>query len=146
MELYVKRFSELTVDELYDIARLRANVFILEQEVGVEDLDGRDRTALHVFLKDAEGIEAYLRITDRDSDHPDIMIGRVVAAKRRRGLGTEIVKAGIKAAREIFGAEKIVAEAQTYAKGLYEKCGFTQTSDVFYEEGIPHIPHVRMEL
>ena len=55
------------------------------------------------------------------------------------GLGTKIVQAGIEAAREIFGADAIYLEAQTYARGLYEKLGFRQISEEFLEDGIPHI-------
>ena len=143
MELFVKKFDELTVNELYEILRLRAKVFVVEQNCPYQDLDNRDKSAYHVFLRDEEGIEAYLRVTDRDDNHPDIMIGRVIAVKRRQGLGTQVVKAGIGTARDKLHADKIVVEAQTYAKGLYEKCGFVQTSDEFLEDGIPHI---RMEL
>jgi ElaA protein len=143
MELYVKSFRELTADELYEILRLRAQVFVVEQNCPYQDLDGRDRSAYHVYLRDEEGIEAYLRVTDRDPEHENVMIGRVIAVKRRQGLGTRIVNAGIETARERFSAGKIVVEAQTYAKGLYEKCGFIQTSEEFLEDGIPH---VRMEL
>lgn len=70
-------------------------------------------------------------------------IGRVIAVKRRCGLGSKIVAAAVNIAKEKFGADKITIEAQTYARRLYEKAGFHQTSEEFLEDGIPHI---RMQL
>ena len=40
--------------------------------------------------------------------------------------------------------EKIVIDAQTYAKGMYEKFGFKQTSEEFMEEGRPHVKMVAL--
>ena len=71
---------------------------------------------------------------------------KIFAARRRRqGLGSRIVAEGIRAAREIFGAGKITIEAQTYARALYEKAGFVQSSEEFLEDGIPHIQMVWQE-
>ena len=139
MQLQIKRFDELTADELYAILKLRVDVFVVEQHCPYPELDGCDREALHVCLADEQGIAAYLRILDRGVRSEYVTIGRVVAARRRMGLGTRILKAGIKAAREIFGADMIYVEAQTYARGLYEKQGFHQISGEFLEDGIPHI-------
>ena len=66
-------------------------------------------------------------------------IGRVIAVKRRRGLGSKIVAVAIDTAKEKLAAERITIEAQVYARSLYEKAGFYQTSEVFLEDGIPHI-------
>ena len=139
MELQIKRFEDLTGDELYAILKLRVDVFVVEQRCPYPELDGLDRGALHVWLQDEDGIEAYLRVLDRGVKSPYVSIGRVIAAKRRMGLGTQIVQAGIKAAKEIYGAEAVYIEAQTYARGLYEKQGFRQISEEFSEDGIPHI-------
>lgn len=139
MNLEIKQFSELTLDELYDILRLRVSVFVVEQNCPYAELDGRDRGALHVFLADEEGIQAYLRVMDRGVASEHVAIGRVVAAKRRRGLGSRVLAAGIRAAQERFGAAQIWLEAQTYARTFYEKQGFVQISGEFLEDGIPHI-------
>ena len=65
MRLCVKRFHELTLDELYRLLRLRAAVFVVEQECPCMELDDRDQRAVRVWLEDAEGIQAYLRVMDR---------------------------------------------------------------------------------
>lgn len=139
MELKVKKYEELTLDELYAILRLRISVFVVEQNCPYQELDGKDRQAVHVFLEDEEGIEAYLRVLDRGAVFEEVSLGRVIAVKRRCGLGTRILAEGIRIAGERFHAGKIRIEAQTYAKGLYEKQGFRQVSDEFLEDGIPHV-------
>lgn len=65
MTLSVKRFSELTNDELYAVLKLRVDVFVVEQKCAYPDLDGKDPDALHVFLSDEDGIAAYLRVLPR---------------------------------------------------------------------------------
>lgn len=139
MELVVKTFYELTLDELYDILKLRSDVFVVEQECVYQDLDDRDREAIHVWLQDENGIQAYLRVMDRGVTQEHAAIGRVIAVKRRQGLGSRLLRAGIDVARQRFGADKIYLEAQVYAKALYEKQGFRQVSEEFLEDGIPHV-------
>ena len=139
MEIKVKRFHELTVDELYEILKLRQNVFIIEQTCIYPELDDCDQTALHVWMEDQNGIAAYLRVMDRGVKSPYVSMGRVIAAKRGCGRGTAIVREGIRAAKEIFQAEAIYLEAQCYAQGFYEKLGFRAISEPFDEDGIPHI-------
>lgn len=139
MELIVKHFSELTTYELYEILRIRSEVFVVEQECVYQDIDEKDLDAFHVWLEDGGAMLAYLRVMDRGVSFEDVSIGRVVSLKRREGLGSELLRAGIRAAEEKFGADRITLEAQTYARAFYEKQGFVQTSDEFMEDGIPHI-------
>ncbi len=139
MTVHVKTYCELTKDELYGIMQLRIAVFVVEQKCPYMELDGRDRDAVHVWLEDGNGIAAYLRVMDRGVEGPHVSIGRVVSARRMQGLGRRVLSEGIRAAREHFGAGSIYLEAQLYAKGFYEKQGFRQISDVFMEDGIPHI-------
>ena len=90
-------------------------------------------------MEDENGIQAYLRVLDRGAENENVSIGRVIAVKRRSGLGSRILTEGIKAARELFGADRIYVEAQTYAKEFYEKQGFEQVSAEFLIDGIPHV-------
>ena len=145
MELIVKHFSQLTRDELFEIYKLRVAVFIVEQQCAYPEVDDADRAAYHIWLRDGDGIQAYLRLLPPGATIDTVSIGRVIAEKRRQGLGSRIVAEGIRAAREIFGARKITIEAQTYARALYEKAGFVQSSEEFLEDGIPHIQMVWQE-
>ncbi len=139
MELHVKRFSELTTEELYQLLKLRVSVFVVEQKCPYMELDGHDQTALHVWLEDSEGIQAYLRILNAGVISEYVTIGRVIAVKRRCGIGSRILSEGIRIVKDTLGADKIYVEAQAYAKGMYEKQGFRQISDEFTEDGIPHV-------
>ena len=139
MELFVKSFEELSTRELYDLLRLRVDVFVVEQRCPYPELDGRDQASLHVWLQDETGIQAYLRIMDRGVSSEYVSIGRVIAVKRRQGLGSRILAEGVRLARARFGAEQIYLEAQVYAKSLYEKQGFRAISEPFPEDGIPHV-------
>ena len=139
LDLVVKTFDELTTAELYEILRLRVGVFVVEQNCPYPELDDRDQSALHVWFRNDDGIQAYLRVMDRGAESEYVSIGRVIAVKRRCGLGSMLLAEGIRAARERFRADYIYLEAQTYAKGLYEKQGFRQISGEFLEDGIPHI-------
>lgn len=139
MELTVKHFSQLSAEELFEIYRLRVSVFIVEQKCPYQDVDDADRTAYHLWLRDENGIAAYARLLPPGVTFPTAAIGRVIAVRRRCGLGTKIVDAAINAAREKLSADVITIEAQVYARSLYEKAGFVQTSEEFLEDGIPHV-------
>lgn len=139
MELRVKHFSALSAQELFAIYKLRVSVFVVEQNCPYQEVDDADEHAYHVWFEDEDGIEAYLRVVEPGVVFPECAIGRVIAVKRRCGLGTKIVSAGLRAAQERYGAEAVRIEAQTYARKLYEGLGFVQTSEEFLEDGIPHI-------
>ena len=145
MTEHVKTFDELTTDELYRILKLRVDVFVVEQNCPYAELDNLDQKALHVWLEDDDGIEAYLRVMDRGVESEYVSIGRVLSVKRRCGLGTRLIRKGIEVARDTFGAGPIYLEAQTYARDLYEKQGFHPISDEFILDGIPHIRMLREE-
>ena len=139
MELIVKHFSELSADELFEIYKLRISVFVVEQKCPYQEVDDADRDAYHIYLKNENGIEAYARVLPQGVTFPTVAIGRVIAVRRRHGLGSKIVKAAINVAKANLHADKITIEAQVYARAMYEKCGFKQISKEFLEDGIPHI-------
>ena len=116
METVIKRFDELTLDELYEILRARAEVFIVEQDCVYQDLDDVDKEAYHVYLREEGKIVAYLRVIDKGKRLDEVSLGRVITLKRRCGLGTKVMKIGIEIAKEKFGAKKIKIGAQAWAK------------------------------
>ena len=139
METVVKQFNQLTVEELYEILKLRAEVFVVEQNCAYQDLDDVDKDAYHVYLKEEGKILAYLRVIDKGKRLDEVSIGRVISLKRRCGLGTKLMSEGVKVAKEKYGAKRIKIGAQCYAKPFYEGCGFRQISGEYLEDGIPHI-------
>lgn len=139
MDLIIKYFDELTNEELLDIFKLRISVFVVEQNCPYQEIDDADKVAYHIYLKDDNGIQAYLRVLPKGVLHKEVSLGRVIAVKRRCGLGSKIISAGIKAAKDFFNADTIEIEAQVYAQKFYENSGFIRVSDEFFVDGIPHI-------
>ena len=142
MEIFIKHYTELTRDELYEILRARAEVFVVEQNCPYQDLDQKDIDAYHVYMKEDGEIVGYLRVLKRGVSYDDAgSIGRVIttAKGRGRGIGLALVLEGIKVAKECFGEEKLIISAQKYAVGFYEKAGFHRTEKEYLEDGIPHV-------
>ena len=139
METFVKTFDELTTTELYEILQARAEVFIVEQDCVYQDLDGVDQDAYHVYIKENGKIMAYLRVIDRGKRLDEVSIGRVICLKRRQGIGSALMREGLRVAKEKYGADKVKIGAQLYAKPFYEGVGFKQVSDEYLEDDIPHI-------
>ena len=140
METIIKLYKDLTIDELYEILKLRSIVFVVEQNCIYQDLDDIDKASYHIYMKekDKPEIKVYLRVFEKDKD--TAQIGRVVTAqdKRRKGYASELLKKGIEIAKNEMKKNKVYLEGQVYASKLYEKLGFKIISDEFLEDGIPH--------
>ena len=91
--IVVKTFYELNNQELYQILRLRSEVFVVEQNCVYEDLDNKDHISVHIFQKEKDEIVAYTRIFKSGDHYKNPSIGRVVVSKRKRGkeLGKQIM-------------------------------------------------------
>ena len=137
--LHTKRFDQLTVDELYELLRIRSEVFVVEQNCVYQDLDRDDQEAVHLWLTEGGKVVALCRVCPAGTHMREVSVGRVITTERGRGYGKRIMLEGIAAAREHFHAKVIEIEAQEYAKGFYEQVGFRQSSDPFMLDGIPHI-------
>lgn len=139
LKLHKKTFQQLTIDELYELLRVRADVFVIEQNCPYQDLDGDDQTAIHLWLTVDDRTVALARVCPKGTHMDEISIGRVITTERGKGYGREIMQAAIAAAQEHLDATLIDIEAQEYAREFYEKVGFVQSSDTFMLDGIPHI-------
>ena len=139
----IKQFCELTPDELYALLKLRVDVFVVEQQCPYAELDDRDQEAIHLWLEDKDGLAAYLRVLKPGIEADCFAIGRVVSARRGRGLARMLLQEGIRYIEEEFDGDRIYLEAQTYARELYEKVGFRQVSEEFMMDGIPHVRMIR---
>lgn len=139
MTLHKKTFQELTTDELYELLRIRSDVFVVEQNCVYQDLDYDDQKAIHLWLTVEDKVVALARVCPADTHMKEISIGRVISTERGKGYGKQILLHAIEAAIEHFDAKLIDIEAQEYAKGFYEGVGFKQSSEKFMLDGIPHI-------
>ena len=137
--LHKKWFSELTTQELYELLRVRSDVFVVEQDCVYQDLDYDGQPAMHLWLTEGDRIVALCRVCPAGTHMEEVSIGRVITTVRGKGYGRQIMLAGIEAAKEHFCAKRMDIEAQEYAKGFYEQVGFRQSSEPFILDGIPHI-------
>nr|CAI9744684.1 N-acetyltransferase ElaA [uncultured bacterium] len=137
--LHKKSFSELTTDELYELLRIRSEVFVVEQNCVYQDLDYDDQKSVHLWLTKDGNVVALCRVCPAGTHMEEISIGRVITVERGKGFGKRMMLEGIETAKECFGAKRIDIEAQEYARGFYEQVGFRQSSEPFILDGIPHI-------
>lgn len=142
--LHEKTFKELTVGELYELLRIRADVFVVEQDCVYQDLDGDDQQAIHLWLTIEGKTVALCRVCPAGTHMKEVSIGRVITTERGKGYGKQIMLAAIDTAIHFFNARQIDLEAQEYARGFYENVGFVQSSESFILDGIPHIKMSRV--
>jgi ElaA protein len=137
----IKSFEELSANELYDIMRLRSEIFVVEQNCVYLDLDGKDKVALHLYGEFEGKIVAYSRLFNPGISFENASIGRVVvdANYRERKWGHDLMREAIAGIKNHFGESKITIGAQLYLKKFYESHGFVQTSEMYLEDDIPHI-------
>lgn len=140
MDWFLKEFDELSLDELYEILKLRAEVFVVEQDCVYNDLDDKDQMALHLFLKDGGEIIAVSRILPENVAFEDMAIGRVIVKKEYRGHGIakKIMQKAIDYIIKDLKKDKIRLSGQAYLVRFYEDLGFKKVSDVYLEDGIDH--------
>lgn len=136
----VKRYSELTLDELYDILRARQEVFMLEQKVDCEELDGVDCDCTHMWEGHDGEISGYLRMLPAGVAYPEPAIGRMLVRRPFRGSGISrrLMREAIKYMSEEWGVSEIKIGAQAYLTDYYSEFGFRIVSDEYDDGGIPH--------
>ncbi len=137
LKLYIKRFDQLNVNELYEILKLRQDIFILEQQCLYSDIDFIDEKSLHIYYQEKGKIIAYLRMFEKDTN--TCQLGRIISLNRRQGFGTSLINETLQLLKQEKKYEKVYVEAQKYAIEFYEKLGFYVISDVFLEDGIEHV-------
>lgn len=139
-----KTFCQLSTDELYDLLKLRIDIFVVEQTCFYPDLDDLDRHPLtqHVYCYQNGILTAYLRILPKGLSYENyISIGRVVIAPCARGigLGHELMRTAFTQCHQHFPNDKIKISAQEHLEKFYNQHGFERASEMYLEDGIPHI-------
>ena len=137
----IKSFEDLSTNQLYDILKLRSEIFVVEQNCVYLDIDGKDKLALHLFGEFDGKIVAYSRLFKPGISFDNASIGRVVvdANYRDRKWGHDLMREAISGIKNHFGESQITIGAQLYLKKFYESHGFIKTSDMYLEDDIPHI-------
>ena len=141
MKTFIKNFQDLSNTEIYQILRLRSEVFVVEQECIYQDIDNKDKKAVHIFLKEKNEIIAYSRVFKEKEYFENPSIGRVVVANKRRmyGVGKKIMNISINYIKQNIKAKNIEISAQKYLKKFYSNLGFVKQGDEYLEDNIPHL-------
>ncbi|WP_350344381.1 GNAT family N-acetyltransferase [Proteinivorax tanatarense] len=137
-EIVLATFSDLSNEDLYEIMKLRVDIFVVEQNCPYPELDNNDQKAWHLYLKKDDKIVSYARILFKESS---AAIGRVVTHKSYRGLGLSqtILAKAIETIKTKTKYTKIHLSAQFYIVDLYKKLGFKVVSEQYLEDNIPHV-------
>ena len=139
MQTVIKKWIDLSIDEVQSIFGLRSEVFIVEQECPFQDVDGRDPEADHLLLYENNILCGYTRIFPKNTYFKEASFGRTVVKKkyRGRGYGHVLVKESIKYLKN-KKESPIKISAQSYLKKFYTSHGFTAIGEEYLEDNIPH--------
>lgn len=133
--------QDLDTATLYQLLKLRVEVFVVEQKCAYPELDGLDLLpeTRHFWLDDEGEVISTLRLLEEHEDGvTSFRIGRLCTARGSRGHGytTRLLQAALAEA----GSATVRLNAQTYLVDLYAKHGFKPDGEEFDDDGIMHIP------
>ena len=141
MNILISRFQELNTSQLFEIYKLRSEVFVVEQNCAYQDVDNDDINALHVMSFSGANLIAYCRLLPPGRDHATPRIGRVVVKKEYRGkaLGKDLMRFAIGATIDSWHKKQISISAHLYLSKFYSDLGFMSVGEGYLEDNIPHI-------
>ena len=137
--------KDLDTATLYELLKLRVEVFVVEQACPYPELDGRDLQSQtrHFWLQCPAGeVVSVLRLMEENPNGRKLFrIGRVCTKQSVRGGGhaTRLLQAAL----ADVGEHPCHINAQTYLVEMYARHGFVVAGDEFVEDGIPHVPMLR---
>ncbi|WP_353336345.1 GNAT family N-acetyltransferase [Bifidobacterium psychraerophilum] len=143
IETDIRPSGGLAAVDLLEVMAERTRVFVVEQHCPYQEVDEKDWGAVHVMLRIGGALAAYARVVPHD-DGVHHSIGRVLTVKRfrGRGLATKVVQASITEIERRYPGRGIKIAAQSYLEEFYGHFGFMPVSEVYLEDGIPHIDMV----
>ena len=142
IQLDCRPFDELDIHLLYDIMRLRQEIFVVEQDCPYLDADGVDLMSHHVTLLVDNILVGYTRIVPPGISYEAYSsIGRVVTHPDYRisGLGSKLMSHSILKTKQLYPTHTIKISSQVYITQFYAKLGFEVIGEEYLEDGIPHI-------
>lgn len=139
--------SELSVSQLYALLQLRCAVFVVEQNCPYQDIDGDDLTGdnRHILGWKNDELVAYARILKSEDDFEPVVIGRVIISGKARGekLGYQLMDKTLEACQKQWPNKALYLGAQAHLQSFYGHFGFVPVTEVYDEDGIPHIGMAR---
>lgn len=147
----LKTFKQLSSDQLYQLLKLRSDIFVVEQECAYSDMDNLDRLpdCLHLIAYDDADVPhsepaliAYARLLPPDSSYEGMSsIGRVIVNPEHRikGMGHQLMTRAVEHTLQYWPGLRIKIGAQAHLESFYARHGFRTISEPYMEDGIPHI-------
>ena len=134
-------FENLRNKELYEILKLRSEVFVVEQNCVYLDADGLDEKSFHFCGYVKNELQAYVRILPPGVTYINASIGRVLTKQtaRRNGSGVQLMEKAIQHCLKLFAVKEIDISAQVYLIKFYTNLGFKTLDETYLEDDIPHI-------
>jgi len=139
--------SELTVPQLYTLLQLRCEVFVVEQRCAYQDIDGDDLSGenRHILGWKDDTLVAYARLLKNDDDFSPVTIGRVIVSESVRGekLGYQLMEQALASCARNWPEHALYLGAQAHLQPFYRHFGFSPVTEVYDEDGIPHVGMAR---
>ncbi len=134
-------FGLLRPQTLYDILKLRSDIFVVEQNCVFSDMDGLDPRCVHLCGYEGTTLVAYLRVVPPGLKSDTPALGRLVVAKdyRRRGQSRDAIERGLAHCAKAYPGQTVRAQAQAHLAPFYQSLGFTRSGEEYMEDGIAHV-------
>ncbi|CAM3219470.1 GNAT family N-acetyltransferase [Filibacter tadaridae] len=141
MNWTANEFDELSGRQVYEILKLRVNVFVVEQSCAYHEIDDHDYGAIHICCLDGQELVAYARLLPAGVKYKEPSIGRVIIKEDHRGTGLAhtLMERSMHYILSSWKPDEIRLQAQTHLSGFYGKHGFDKVSEPYDEDGIPHV-------
>lgn len=138
-------FDALKPQALYDLLRLRTEVFVMEQNCVFQDMDGADPACHHLLGERGGVLLAYARLVPAGLKFAEASIGRVVSdpSARGTGMGHALMREAVRQLHALWGERPIRIGAQAHLQGFYRQHGFETEGPPYDEDGIPHVEMLR---
>jgi ElaA protein len=135
-----REFDELTPRNLYELLKLRMDVFVVEQNCAFAEIDGHDPGAVHGLVHVDGRLVGTARLFGPPADGP-ARIGRIATHPdyRGKGIGAAIMRSGMAEISRRWAGTPVVLGAQAHLQAFYAGFGFETTSDTYLEDGVPHV-------
>ena len=136
-------FNKLSTAQLYELIKLRVDVFVVEQHCPYPELDDKDQLdkVQHLLGVNNGEIIACARLLPAGVSYDNVSIGRIATKETARGngLGHQLLSNALRQCENLWPGQTIDIGAQQHLEIFYQGHGFKPISAMYLEDGIPHI-------